>query len=178
MASKRGEEKKRKKFDVRREVSAGGLIWRRRNSSLIEVVLVRPAGKKNWVLPKGHIESGESILDAALREAKEESGLKVKAGEPLGNVSYIYSWRFDPANPPVRIFKRVHFFLMQCVGGDTSAHDHEIDQVEWVALDEALARASHKSERDLIAKAKQMLLASGSQSRNDARADSSSFRQT
>jgi 8-oxo-dGTP pyrophosphatase MutT (NUDIX family) len=176
MASRRGEGKKRKKFDVRREVSAGGLIWRRRNSS-VEVVLVRPAGKRNWVLPKGHIESGETIIDAALREAREESGLQVKAGEPLGNVSYLYSWRFDPAGPPVRIFKRVHFFLMQCVGGDPSAHDHEIDQVEWVPLDEALSRASHKSERDLIAKAKQML-AAGAPSREDTPLDSSSFRQT
>jgi 8-oxo-dGTP pyrophosphatase MutT (NUDIX family) len=158
MAKKRGDEKKRKKFDVRREVSAGGVIWRRRQSAF-EVVLVKPAGKNNWVLPKGHVESGETILDAALREANEETGLKVEPGDALGNVSYIYSWRTDSSKPAVRIFKRVHFYLMRCVGGDTAGHDDEIDEVQWVPLDAALARATHKSERDLIAKARQTLIA-------------------
>jgi 8-oxo-dGTP pyrophosphatase MutT (NUDIX family) len=148
----------RRPLAVRREVSAGGLIWRRRDPrGAIEVVLVRPAGKATWVLPKGHVEPGESLLEAALREANEESGLKVEADEALGQVAYLYSWRNREAEQPVRIFKRVHFYLMHCVGGDPSAHDAEIDEVAWVPLDEALNRATHKSERDLIAKAKKTL---------------------
>jgi 8-oxo-dGTP pyrophosphatase MutT (NUDIX family) len=158
MPTKRPETKPRARFEVRREVSAGGLIWRRhRGNNEFEVVLVRPAGKSTWVLPKGHIEPGESVLDAALREATEESGLKVEPDQPLGQVSYLYSWRDRPARQPVRIFKRVHFYLMRCVGGDPSAHDREIEEVAWLPLDEALARASHKSERDLIVKAQKAL---------------------
>jgi 8-oxo-dGTP pyrophosphatase MutT (NUDIX family) len=145
-------------LQIRREISAGGLIWRRRDGR-VEVVLVRPAGKTTWVLPKGHVEPGEGALEAALREASEESGLEVAAGDPLGDVSYVYSWRDRPDAPLVRIFKRVHFFLMECRGGDPSAHDDEIDEVAWFALDEAHDRASHKSERDLIAKARQALRA-------------------
>lgn len=148
------------KLEVRREVSAGGLIWRRRaDGEGIEVVLVRPAGKNTWVLPKGHVEPGESVLDAAMREAREESGLQVVAGDPLGQVAYLYSWRIRTADRPVRIFKRVHFFLMECVGGDPSKHDHEIDEVMWVPVEEARNRASHKSERDLIVKGAKVLLA-------------------
>lgn len=143
---------------VRREISAGGLIWRRREGDgTVEIVLVRPAGKGTWVLPKGHVEPGEGVLEAAMREATEESGLKVTHGEKLGEVSYVYSWRDRPDGPLTRIFKRVHFYLMAAAGGDTSAHDAEIDEVVWIRLDEALARASHKSERDLIAKAKEIL---------------------
>ena len=147
----------RTKPEVRRELSAGGLIWRRRNGRTIEVVLVRPAGKPTWVLPKGHVEPGESLLDAALREAREESGLEVSAGQPLGEVSYLYSWRDSPADHPIRILKRVHFYLMECVGGDPAAHDHEIEDVVWIKLEQAPARASHKSERDLIVKACKLL---------------------
>jgi len=145
--------------EVRREVSAGGLIWRAAGRGNVEVVLVRPAGKSTWVLPKGHVEPGESLLEAALREATEESGLEVEPDEALGQVSYLYSWRDRATEHPIRIFKRVHFYLMHCVGGDPSAHDGEIDEVAWVPLDEALSRASHKSERDLIAKARKTLRA-------------------
>jgi hypothetical protein len=51
----------------------------------------------------------------------------------------------------------VHFYLMQPRGGDPSKHDGEIDEVQWVPLEEALRRASHKSERELIMKARTML---------------------
>jgi len=142
---------------ARRELSAGGLIWRRAaDHNAIEVVLVRPAGRDKWVLPKGHVEQGESVLEAALREATEESGLKVVAGDPLGEVAYVYSRR-EAGDRLLRIFKRVHFFLMQCTGGDPSAHDGEIDEVRWFALDEALSRSSHRSERELIEKARGIL---------------------
>ena len=157
MPTKRAHPKSRPRFEVRRELSAGGLIWRRRPNGAVEMVLVRPTGKSTWVLPKGHVEPGESVLEAALREANEESGLQVVAGEPLGQVSYLYSWRDRPDARLIRIFKRVHFYLMQCVGGDPRDHDDEIEEVVWLAIDQALARASHKSERGLIVKARKAL---------------------
>ena len=170
MATKANEPKGKKTLEVRREISAGGLIWRRRkDDGPIEVVLVRPAGRETWVLPKGHVEPGEAVVDAALREAREESGLKVVAGDRLGDVSYVYSWRDNPGVAPVRIFKRVYFFLMECRGGDPAAHDAEIDEVAWMELDEALRRASHKSERDLLFKAREML--SGKHPRPDPNRD-------
>ncbi len=123
----------------------------------IEVVLVKPAGKGYWALPKGHVEKGETICEAAMREVREETGLTVSESQPLGDVSYIYSFHKDGAGPLVRVFKKVHFFLMRLNGGDTSKHDREIDQVAWLNLDEAIRKASFKSERNLISKAATML---------------------
>lgn len=140
----------------RREVSAGGLIWRRRSDGSISVVLVRPAGRSTWVLPKGHLEAGETIEQAATREVREESGLTVGEIEPLGEISYVYSTR-ERGSALARIFKRVHFFLMEHAGGDPSEHDDEIDEVAWLTFDQALTRATHPSERELIAKARAML---------------------
>ncbi len=143
----------------RREVSAGGLVWRRDPGGGIAVVLVRPAQKDYWAMPKGHVEKGETIREAAMREVREETGLTVSEAEPLGQISYIYSFHEDAAAPLTRVFKNVHFFLMQSDGGDTSKHDAEIDQVAWLDLDEAIGKASFKNERKLISKAATMLSA-------------------
>jgi 8-oxo-dGTP pyrophosphatase MutT (NUDIX family) len=145
------------KIKNRREVSAGGLIWRRRGNGSISVVLVRPTGRSTWVMPKGHLEEGETVGEAAKREAREESGLTVGEIEPLGEISYVYSSRERNGATLTRIFKRVHFFLMEHTGGDPSAHDSETDEVAWLSFDEALARATHPSEQALIAKAREML---------------------
>ena len=111
------------------------------------------------MLPKGHVEPGEGVIEAALREATEESGLEVEAGDLLGEISYIYSWRDRPGEAPIRIFEAGPFLPDGATGGDPSRHDGEIDEVQWVPLDEALRRASHKSERELIVKARTMLTA-------------------
>jgi len=141
----------------RREVSAGGLIWRRNPAGAIEVVLVKPAGKDCWAIPKGHLEKGETIAQAATREVREETGLTVSETLPLGDVSYVYSFHENEGGPLIRIFKRVHFFLMRSHGGDTSNHDAEVDQVAWVDLDHAMRKASFDTERKLIAKAAAIL---------------------
>jgi 8-oxo-dGTP pyrophosphatase MutT (NUDIX family) len=139
------------------ETSAGGLIWRRSAPHDFEVVLVRPAGKDAWCLPKGLIEKGETPADAAVRECREETGFTVSPVEPLGQISYVYSRRSDGAGPLIRVFKNVYFFLMKFEGGDSAAHDREIDDVAWVGLSEAEHRASYKSERALITKARSLL---------------------
>src|SRR5215471_1234339 len=88
VAAKAKEPRRKQTLQVRREISAGGVIWRRQEpDNRFQVVLVRPAGRDTWVLPKGHVEAGEAVKDAAVREACEESGLQVVAGERLGDVS-------------------------------------------------------------------------------------------
>ena len=156
--SKSGRQGAKPKIKSRREVSAGGLIWCRRRDGSVSVVLVRPAGRSTWVLPKGHLEEGETVAQAAIREAREESGLTVGEIEPLGEISYVYSSRERDRDMITRIFKRVHFFLMEHAGGDISAHDAETDEVAWLSLEDALARATHPSEQALIAKAREMLV--------------------
>lgn len=152
------------KVERKNETSAGGLIWRRNRAGDIEVVLIKPAGKDFWALPKGHLEEGESIPEAAVREVREETGLTVSDVRPLGVISYIFSHHENPSAPLIRIFKRVHFFLMEMRGGDTTAHDAEIDEVKWMSLDEAIKSASFDNERKLIAKAAEILTGSATQS--------------
>ncbi|HYB90731.1 MAG TPA: NUDIX domain-containing protein [Candidatus Binataceae bacterium] len=136
-------------------------MWRRGARGGIEVAMIRPEGSSAWALPKGHVEQGESMQEAAVREVGEETGLKVGVVEKLGDVSYVFSWRDEPGGPLTRIFKRVRFFLMQFAGGDSGRHDHEIEEVAWLDIDEAIRRATYKNERTLIETGRQILRARG-----------------
>lgn len=145
-------------IERRHETSAGGVVWRR-NGDGVEIVMVRPAKKDAWTLPKGQPNPGETMIETAARETREETGLEVAAGAPVGDISYVFSWRETPGKLPVRIFKKVHYFLMEPRGGSLDAHDHEMDEARWFDIEEAEHRASYKSDREIIVKARTMLTA-------------------
>ena len=69
-------------------VQAAALPWRKRGNG-IEIMLITSLDTGRWILPKGWVEKGETPRETAVREAREEAGLKGKAaGEALG--SYFY----------------------------------------------------------------------------------------
>jgi len=137
----------------RREVSAGGVVYRRRgNEPEIALASRRTrAGELLWGLPKGRVAADESPGEAALREVREESGLVARIDGPLGRISYFYVWDGE------RISKVVHFFLMRATGGDIAEHDHEMEDVRWFPLGEALGTAAYENEREVIERAAEEL---------------------
>jgi 8-oxo-dGTP pyrophosphatase MutT (NUDIX family) len=137
---------------IKRQVSAGGVIFRK-NDSLIEIALIAVKGGQVWCLPKGIIDNGESPEMAAVREVSEETGLQGRIIEKLGEINYWYYIKEEEA----RCRKTVHFFLIEYETGDTSQHDFEVDLVSWFPIDDALKRANYKGEREIIEKAREML---------------------
>jgi 8-oxo-dGTP pyrophosphatase MutT (NUDIX family) len=140
-------------MNSRREVSAGGVVYRRSGED-VEVALASRRTRKGdlaWGLPKGLIEGGEAPEVAAVRESLEETGLETELEQLLGEISYFYIWE------GVRVHKVVHFFLLRQTGGDVADHDFEMEEVRWVPLAEAERKASYKGEREVIARAAQML---------------------
>jgi ADP-ribose pyrophosphatase YjhB (NUDIX family) len=148
-----------RRIERRREVSAGGIVWRRLAEDGFEIAMIQPAGRRVWALPKGNVEAGESAAETAQREVREETGLITDSAEPLGELSYVYSLR--ERGKLVRIFKTVNFFLMRHAGGDTSLHDEEIERVEWMEIGDAIARSSYQSEREMIRRAGDRLRSGG-----------------
>ncbi|HTW89727.1 MAG TPA: NUDIX hydrolase [Candidatus Binataceae bacterium] len=144
---------------VRRELSAGGLVWRRGPGGTVQVILVRPTGRDAWVLPKGHVESGETIAQTAIREVREETGVKAKVSEPLGEVAYVFSQRERESQKAATIFKRVQFYLMEYEGGALADHDDEIAEAQWVDLEESVHLLTYDNERELVARARVLLRA-------------------
>ena len=94
--------------------------------------------------------------DAALREVREETGLEAVIERLLGDVVYWYA-RSDDSGRPVRVHKRVRFFLMRGTGGRFRDRDHEMDAVRWFSLEAAEQAAAHGNEKVLVRRARELL---------------------
>jgi 8-oxo-dGTP pyrophosphatase MutT (NUDIX family) len=128
---------------VRREHSAGGAVI-----SLLEgrphVAMIATRGKTRWGLPKGAVTAEETPEQAAIREVLEETGLEAEISSKLETIQYYFR------AGDTLIHKFVDFYLMQHVGGDLTPQLSEVDDVEWVPVSEAVARASFESEKRLL----------------------------
>lgn len=138
------------------EVSAGGVVHRRDEQGHIEVVLIATHHGTRWGLPKGWIEPGEPVEAAAVREVREETGLSARIVAPVDTIEYWFRW--VRGGKPVRIHKRVHFFLMEAGDGDLGDHDQEVDEARWVPLDEAIGQVTYDGERRVLEQAREKLV--------------------
>lgn len=130
----------------RTDFSAGGVVVR--NGEVVVIVPRRRGARGDKVLglPKGHLDGNESELDAAIREVREETGVEVEPIEKLGEIRYRYERRGQP------VYKRVVFYLLEYRSGDL-AHDHEIEHVQWMPLEEAASSLTYEGEREMVQRA-------------------------
>lgn len=133
-------------------VSAGGVICRQTNDD-VEVVICGRNSPVTWNLPKGTPNEGETIEETALREVREETGLKVSLDTYIDKVDY---WFVKPSNG-AKCHKTVHFYLMLPKGGAISDHDPEFDEVRWVKVQDALKLLTYENEARIVEKAVSMV---------------------
>ena len=138
------------------QVSAGGVAFRWRDSEP-EMVIVSVKPKMRWQLPKGIVDPGETPEITAAREVREEAGVETDLIALIDTIEYWY--RATRYGKPLRYHKFVHFYLLQYRSGDVSGHDHEIEEARWVSFEEALEMLEFKTEREVVEKALEMILA-------------------
>lgn len=136
-----------------RETSAGGLVVDLTTDPPRAAVIGRPGrdGTLLWSLPKGHVEPGETLEAAAVREVAEETGIKGRVAADLGAIDF---W-FTAGRR--RVHKTVHHFLLIAEGGSLSNADPEVSEVEWVPVTKVADVLAYPDERDVAAKVPALL---------------------
>src|SRR3954452_398028 len=130
-----------------REFSAGGVVVRGEETIVIVPVRRAASCRKVAALPKGPVDPGETPVEAARREVREEAGADADRDEKLGDVRYWYQ------RSGLRIAKQVEFFLCEYRSGDPADHDSEVEVARWMPLTEALTALSYKGEREMVQRA-------------------------
>jgi 8-oxo-(d)GTP phosphatase len=136
--------------------AAGAVVWRRGADERVEVLLIHRPKYDDWSFPKGKLEPGEQAPGAAVREVREETGIRVRLGPPLPVVRYPLASGAD---------KVVRYWAAtprdsgdsgdsgdKAQPGDSAAFEpnHEVDAVGWFGLDEGLRQLTHPHDRALL----------------------------
>lgn len=120
--------------------AAGGLVWRVVDDGHVEVVVIVQSGRTGWSLPKGKLRRSEPALAGALREVREETGLRCAAGEEIATTTYLDRKGRD---------KRVRYWAMHVVSGRLRPND-EVDEARWVAVDDAAAMLADAHDVEVL----------------------------
>src|SRR5882724_3725146 len=132
------------------EFSAGGIVYKR-DTKRTFILVSQHSGHHGWVFPKGHIadkKKNETKEEAALREVQEETGVVREIIQPLPPITYWFIHEKE------KIKKTVYYFLMQYVQGKITDHDHEMEKVEWLPIEEVAERLTYPSDKQIWEKAK------------------------
>ncbi|NIA24637.1 MAG: NUDIX domain-containing protein [Gammaproteobacteria bacterium] len=114
-----------------------------RDGELLLIRRGRGANKGLWAVPGGKVRFGETLEAAAIREAREETGLEIA----LGDVVWVGD-AIGPGDPPAWHFTLVDF-LASVLGGTLRAGDDAVE-IEWVALEDVLERPVTPTMVDLM----------------------------
>lgn len=137
-----------KKKRPKKWTSAGGIVFPSMDD-MEHVYIIKPSNNYGpWSFPKGRVDKGETMKQAAIREVWEETGIKAKI---LPGNSYVGKGEGS--------FSITHYYLMVQIGGHPRRTD-ETERVELVTFDEAdkiFRRAGNKRDPKIIKLARRVI---------------------
>ena len=128
--------------------TAGGIIANNEG----KIVIVNQ-NRNSWAFPKGGIDEGEGVLEAAFREIKEETGLQAEELVMLEQFPSYSRYSIgkdgtgeDTSRPP----STRNLFLFTTNKVDLKPEDKEVTEARWVTIDEALDMLTHLKDREFL----------------------------
>ena len=132
-------------------VSAGGVVLNSHGQ-----VLVVSQHNTSWSLPKGHVERGETLLEAAEREICEESGVtELALVRKLG--SYQRSKMGRDGTEDHSENKTIHMFLFTTTQEELQPRDAHNPEARWVDKEDVVMLLTHKKDKNFFLKVKDEL---------------------
>jgi len=124
--------------------AAGAVLWRIENEQL-RVALVHRGRYDDWSWAKGKVDPGETLPQTAVREIREETGLKVKLGVPLGIQRYLL---------PNKNLKEVHYWAAEVtdksLAGSNFTPNEEVAEVVWFSAAQAAKKLSYSHDHEQL----------------------------
>ena len=108
-------------------------------------ILVIQQAEGHWGFPKGHVEAGETEVQTAIREIKEETNYDVEVNE---NFRYVETY-----SPKEGVEKDVIFFVAKKVAGDMRPQEEEVQNILWLTYEETLERLTYENSKEILKKA-------------------------
>jgi 8-oxo-dGTP diphosphatase len=142
------------KLPIRDQTSAGGVVFRGEKDGA-EVVIVSVGTQHRWQLPKGLVDKGEDPEVTAVREAREEGGVTSEVVRHIETIEYWFAGLENGIR--VRFHKRVHFYLLKYISGDTKDHDWEVNEARWVPVADAANQLAFDNERRVMEHARELI---------------------
>jgi 8-oxo-dGTP diphosphatase len=123
-----------------KRIEAAGVVLVRQGDQGPEVAVVHRAKRLDWSLPKGKLEAGERHDVAAIRETLEETGVRCALGPSLGSRKYV----------ALGLPKRVRYWRATVVDATYREPDREVDEIRWLARDDAHALLTYDDDKLLV----------------------------
>jgi 8-oxo-dGTP pyrophosphatase MutT (NUDIX family) len=131
-----------------KEISCGAIIYRVENDEPV-FIIIHSKRNKEWGFPKGHIEKGETELEAAKREIIEETGIEnLKFNDNFRSESS-YNICIGQSAPEMRI-KHCVLFLAETHDETYTFDREEIDEIKCLAFEEALKLLKYDNQKEAL----------------------------
>jgi len=129
---------------LKRVAQAGAVVFRRDGPATLFLLVKAKRDPNVWVFPKGHVDPGERVEDTAVRETREEAGVRCRIVAPLGALE------FEAMGHPLH----VEYFLAEYL---SEAETDEQRPLVWGTYGETWGRIQFETARQLLSRANKLL---------------------
>jgi 8-oxo-dGTP diphosphatase len=124
-------------------VAVGAVVFNK--DKVLLVLRAKPPAKNHWTIPGGCVELGETLQEAAEREIREETGLIIRAGEPV----YTFDVIERDANGAIRFHYVIVDLAADYVSGELRPGDDATDAC-WVSSEDVKRLKVSAATRKLL----------------------------